>query len=181
LPTVVGVLDTVDDLVAAVIDADDVAFSRHCEGLFRTVVGTRCLAALATRRLARVVNSRWFPVLMRVTPRRATAVHARTGAAPDPGQHGAGPPRNRRRPDSEREARSEARRVGARRALRAGQHAGVGAMHHRRPAIRPCGAAMYQRILVPIDGSATSSRGLQEALSLARTCRASLVLLHVVE
>lgn len=66
----VGVLDTVDDLVAAVIDADDVAFSRHCEGLFRTVVGTRCLAALATRRLARVVNSRWFPVLMRVTPRR---------------------------------------------------------------------------------------------------------------
>ncbi len=40
---------------------------------------------------------------------------------------------------------------------------------------------MYQRILVPIDGSATSSRGLQEALSLARTCRASLVLLHVVE
>jgi hypothetical protein len=158
LPTVVGVLDTVDDLVAAVIDADDVAFSRHCEGLFRTVVGTRCLAALATRRLARVVNSRWFPVLMRVTPRRATAVHARTGAAPDPGQHGAGPPRNRRRPDSEREARSEARRVGARRALRAGQHAGVGAMHHRRPAIRPCGAARGEFVvLLGASGSGKST------------------------
>lgn len=64
------VLDTVDDLVAAMIDADDVGFSRGCEALFRTVVGTRCLAALATRRLARVVNSRWFPVLMQVTPRR---------------------------------------------------------------------------------------------------------------
>lgn len=40
---------------------------------------------------------------------------------------------------------------------------------------------MYQRILVPIDGSATAARGLQEALSLARTCRASVVLLHVLE
>jgi hypothetical protein len=65
-----GVLDAVDDLVAAMIDADDVGFSRGCEALFRSVVGTRCLAALATRRLARVVNSRWFPVLMQVTPRR---------------------------------------------------------------------------------------------------------------
>lgn len=40
---------------------------------------------------------------------------------------------------------------------------------------------MYQRILVPIDGSATSARGLKEALSLAHTCRASVVLLHVLE
>jgi len=40
---------------------------------------------------------------------------------------------------------------------------------------------MYQRILVPIDGSATSSRGLKEAVALARTCRASMVLLNVVE
>lgn len=40
---------------------------------------------------------------------------------------------------------------------------------------------MYQRILVPIDGSATSARGLKEALSLARTCRASVVVLHVLE
>jgi nucleotide-binding universal stress UspA family protein len=41
--------------------------------------------------------------------------------------------------------------------------------------------AMYRRILVPIDGSATGQRGLQEALGLAKTCDASLVLLHVVE
>lgn len=40
---------------------------------------------------------------------------------------------------------------------------------------------MYQRILVPLDGSATSARGLKEALALARTCRASVVLLHVLE
>ena len=40
---------------------------------------------------------------------------------------------------------------------------------------------MYQRILVPIDGSDTAERGLQEALSLARLCNASLVLLSVVE
>lgn len=65
-----GVLDGVDDLVAAVIDTDERAFSVGCEALFRQVVGTRCLAALAARRLARVVHSRWFPVLMRVTPRR---------------------------------------------------------------------------------------------------------------
>lgn len=65
-----GVLDGVDELVAAVIDTDECAFSVGCETLFRQVVGTRCLAALAARRLARVVHSRWFPVLMRVTPRR---------------------------------------------------------------------------------------------------------------
>ena len=40
---------------------------------------------------------------------------------------------------------------------------------------------MYRRILVPIDGSKTSQRGLREALALARTCHASLVLLHVIE
>jgi hypothetical protein len=40
---------------------------------------------------------------------------------------------------------------------------------------------MYHRILVPIDGSATAQRGLQEAMGLAKTCDASLVLLHVVE
>jgi hypothetical protein len=85
-----GVLDAVDDLVAAVIDADDVGFSRGCEVLYRTVVGTRCLAALATRRLARVVHSRWFPVLMQVTPRRrllgmrVLALHRTlAGMAPD--------------------------------------------------------------------------------------------------
>jgi nucleotide-binding universal stress UspA family protein len=41
--------------------------------------------------------------------------------------------------------------------------------------------AMYRRILVPLDGSATAQRGLQEAVGLAKACDASLVLLHVVE
>jgi len=40
---------------------------------------------------------------------------------------------------------------------------------------------MYRRILVPVDGSETAERGLQEALGLAKLCGASLVLLHVVE
>ena len=40
---------------------------------------------------------------------------------------------------------------------------------------------MYQRILVPIDGSATAERGLQEAIGLAKLCRSSIVLLHVTE
>jgi nucleotide-binding universal stress UspA family protein len=40
---------------------------------------------------------------------------------------------------------------------------------------------MYRRILVPVDGSDTAERGLQEALGLAKLCGASLVLLHVVE
>jgi len=40
---------------------------------------------------------------------------------------------------------------------------------------------MYRRILVPIDGSDTAQRGLQEALGLAKAFDSSLVLLHVVE
>ena len=40
---------------------------------------------------------------------------------------------------------------------------------------------MYQRILVPIDGSDTAERGLQEAIGLAKLCRSSIVLLHVTE
>ena len=40
---------------------------------------------------------------------------------------------------------------------------------------------MYQRILVPVDGSHTAERGLREAVALARLCRASVVLLHVIE
>ena len=40
---------------------------------------------------------------------------------------------------------------------------------------------MYQRILVPLDGSATAERGLQEAIGLAKLCRSSIVLLHVTE
>lgn len=40
---------------------------------------------------------------------------------------------------------------------------------------------MYHRILVPIDGSATSQRGLDEAIRLAKALDASLTLLHVIE
>jgi nucleotide-binding universal stress UspA family protein len=40
---------------------------------------------------------------------------------------------------------------------------------------------MYQRILVPVDGSPTSLRGLEEAIKLAKEQRAALKLLHVVE
>mgnify|MGYP000751460478 CR=1 FL=1 len=40
---------------------------------------------------------------------------------------------------------------------------------------------MYQRILIPVDGSPTSDRALQEALALARQQNAQLQLLHVIE
>ena len=40
---------------------------------------------------------------------------------------------------------------------------------------------MYQRILVPIDGSPTSNRGLDEAIQLARLTGASLRLIHIVD
>lgn len=40
---------------------------------------------------------------------------------------------------------------------------------------------MYQRILVPIDGSATSDFGLEEAIKLAQLTGASLRLVHVVD
>jgi nucleotide-binding universal stress UspA family protein len=40
---------------------------------------------------------------------------------------------------------------------------------------------MYQKILVPVDGSATSSRGLQEAIKLAKLTGARLRLVHVVD
>ncbi len=39
----------------------------------------------------------------------------------------------------------------------------------------------YKRILVPVDGGATSMRGLGEALKLATENKAKLCLLHVVE
>jgi len=40
---------------------------------------------------------------------------------------------------------------------------------------------MYQRILVPVDGSPTSKHGLQEAIRMARLTGGKLRLLHVVD
>ena len=40
---------------------------------------------------------------------------------------------------------------------------------------------MYQRILVPVDGSHTATRGLQEAVELAKSQGAELRLMHVVD
>lgn len=40
---------------------------------------------------------------------------------------------------------------------------------------------MYQRILVPIDGSPTSDRGLEEAIAIARLTGGSIRLLHVLD
>jgi nucleotide-binding universal stress UspA family protein len=40
---------------------------------------------------------------------------------------------------------------------------------------------MYQRILVPVDGSATSNRGLSEAMALGKLAGARLRLIHVVD
>ncbi len=40
---------------------------------------------------------------------------------------------------------------------------------------------MYQRILVPLDGSETAESGLQEATGLAAELKARLVLLHIVD
>lgn len=40
---------------------------------------------------------------------------------------------------------------------------------------------MYNKILVPLDGSATARRGLREAIGLAQVHGARLLLLHVVD
>ena len=40
---------------------------------------------------------------------------------------------------------------------------------------------IYKRILVPVDGSPTSVAGLKEAVKLAKSLRAKLCLLHVVD
>jgi nucleotide-binding universal stress UspA family protein len=40
---------------------------------------------------------------------------------------------------------------------------------------------MYERILVPVDGSATSDLGLAEAIKLAKLTGARLLLLHAVD
>jgi nucleotide-binding universal stress UspA family protein len=39
---------------------------------------------------------------------------------------------------------------------------------------------MYDKILVPVDGSATSLRGLGEAIGIAKSQRSQLCLLHIV-
>lgn len=41
--------------------------------------------------------------------------------------------------------------------------------------------AAYRRILVPVDGSPTSQRGLQEAIALARLTGGALRLVHIVD
>ena len=40
---------------------------------------------------------------------------------------------------------------------------------------------MYQRILVPVDGSPTSDRGLQEAIRLAQLTHGELRLIHAID
>ena len=40
---------------------------------------------------------------------------------------------------------------------------------------------MYQRILVPVDGSPASAKGLREAIALARLTGGRILLLHVVD
>lgn len=40
---------------------------------------------------------------------------------------------------------------------------------------------MYQRILVPVDGSSTSNRGLGEAIQLAKLTGGHLKLVHVID
>jgi nucleotide-binding universal stress UspA family protein len=40
---------------------------------------------------------------------------------------------------------------------------------------------MFRRILVPIDGSSTSNRGLEEAIGLAKDQKARICLLHVID
>jgi nucleotide-binding universal stress UspA family protein len=40
---------------------------------------------------------------------------------------------------------------------------------------------MYQRILVPVDGSSISKRGLQEALKLSKALGSNLRLVHIVD
>lgn len=40
---------------------------------------------------------------------------------------------------------------------------------------------MYQRIMVAVDGSETATRGLQEAINLAKDQHASLAIVHVID
>jgi nucleotide-binding universal stress UspA family protein len=40
---------------------------------------------------------------------------------------------------------------------------------------------LYRNLLIPVDGGAAATRGLEEGLRLARTLKARVTLLHVVE
>ena len=40
---------------------------------------------------------------------------------------------------------------------------------------------MFKKILVPVDGSPTSGKGLQQAVKLAKAQNATLIVLHVVD
>jgi nucleotide-binding universal stress UspA family protein len=40
---------------------------------------------------------------------------------------------------------------------------------------------MYERLLVPVDGSKTSTQGLEEGIKLARQLKASIRLIHVLD
>jgi nucleotide-binding universal stress UspA family protein len=48
------------------------------------------------------------------------------------------------------------------------------------PVLDPKSRDMYKKILVPVDGSSTSDRGLTEAIHIAKHCGASIRLIHVV-
>jgi nucleotide-binding universal stress UspA family protein len=41
--------------------------------------------------------------------------------------------------------------------------------------------SLYKKILVPVDGSPTSTRGLREAIRIAKDQKASLALVHVLD
>jgi len=41
--------------------------------------------------------------------------------------------------------------------------------------------SLYRKILIPVDGSATSTSGLREALRIAKAVRAQVWLLHVLD
>jgi nucleotide-binding universal stress UspA family protein len=49
------------------------------------------------------------------------------------------------------------------------------------PAVRAMESRMYERILVPVDGSPPSNRGLDEAIRMARLAQGRLRLIHVVD
>jgi nucleotide-binding universal stress UspA family protein len=46
---------------------------------------------------------------------------------------------------------------------------------------KKAGGFMYQRILVPVDGSEQSKRGLQEAVKLSKSIGAQVRLVHIVD